>query len=460
MKIIDIFNQEGLKFSIDGSKPQILDNDKFVWLVDEGKISVFLTELMEKNLTGKKKFLFEATQGDLLFGSNPEGLPNKNTFLTSGLSGSGLIRIDINQLRSLLDEESSKEIKILVEKWLETTGNFTKIEEAINGFDFLMDSSFMKKYHSQILQDIVEIWDKEMIDEKDRLKEKLKYDKRQIANALSKLASINKRERAIDFKEASGDFLLDACRLIGQSMNMEIQQPPESGPGSQSNTYLEEIAKASRIRTREVILKDDWYKKDGGPILGYMEKDNRPVALIPESPSKYIIYDPTLGTNSSVDKEIAGKIKYFGFVFYRPFKNKAISIWDLVSFGFNSCWKRDLGMIVFMGILGGILGTAVPVATGIIFNNIIPEGDKSQLLQVAFFLGASALAAMLFQFVRSIATLRMEGKMDGSIQAAVWDRLLSLPVPFFKKYSSGEMAMRAMGISRMRTILSDRKSVV
>jgi ATP-binding cassette subfamily C protein len=49
---------------------------------------------------------------------------------------------------------------------------------------------------------------------------------------------------------------------------------------------------------------------------------------------------------------------------------------------------------------------------------------------------------------------RIEGRTESDLQAAVWDRLLSLPVPFFKDYTAGELAQRAMGISRIRTILS------
>jgi len=206
--------------------------------------------------------------------------------------------------------------------------------------------------------------------------------------------------------------------------------PPSSSPGSQSNTHLDDIARASRIRTREVVLTGEWYKQDGGPILGYMEEDDRPIAFIPASPSKYLLHDLASGIKKVVDKETAAKIKHFGFVFYRPFEHKKITLRDLLSFGYKSCWKRDLVMIALMGVLGGILGTAIPLATGIVFNSIIPEGERGQLLQIAFFLGASALATMLFQFTRSLATLRMEGKMEGSLQASVWDRLLSLPVFF------------------------------
>jgi NHLM bacteriocin system ABC transporter ATP-binding protein len=44
--------------------------------------------------------------------------------------------------------------------------------------------------------------------------------------------------------------------------------------------------------------------------------------------------------------------------------------------------------------------------------------------------------------------------MDSSLQAAVWDRLLSLPVPFFRDYSAGDLAIRSLGISQMRQTLT------
>ncbi|MDF2672253.1 MAG: transporter related [Clostridiales bacterium] len=466
MNVIGFFKQEGSKFPIDGSKPQILDNSKYAWMVEEGTVSVFLTTLVKDNQTGVKNFLFEATQGDLLFGITPQGSPNKKTFLATGLVGSSLIRIEVSQLGKLLQEEGSEELRNLVKGWFgalekvakngDTLGTETALTEEIQlkEQEYIKNPLFKEEYNSQILQYTTELWEKEKLNEQKRLQEKLIYDRQLMTNSISKLAAINKDKKTINLEEASGDFLLDACRLLGQSMNIEILSPPESVPGNQSNTHLEDIARASRIRAREVTLKGEWYKEDGGPILGYMVEDDRPIALIPASPSKYILHDLTLGTKKIVDKETAAKVKYFGFVFYRPFENKKINIWDIISFGVKNCWKRDIGMIALMGILGGILGTAIPLATGVVFSSIIPEGEKGQLLQIVFFLGASALATMLFQFTRSIATLRMEGKMDGSIQASLWDRLLSLPVPFFKQFSAGELAMRAMGISQMRIILS------
>ena len=41
-----------------------------------------------------------------------------------------------------------------------------------------------------------------------------------------------------------------------------------------------------------------------------------------------------------------------------------------------------------------------------------------------------------------------------SLQAAVWDRLLSLPVPFFRDFTAGDLALRSLGISQMRQVLT------
>jgi ATP-binding cassette subfamily C protein len=89
-----------------------------------------------------------------------------------------------------------------------------------------------------------------------------------------------------------------------------------------------------------------------------------------------------------------------------------------------------------------------------VFDRVIPNADHSQLLQITLALVAGALAAALFQFTRGIAIIRVEGKLGASLQAAVWDRLLSLPVPFFREYSAGDLADRAMGIDGIRQVLS------
>ena len=465
MSIADIFDIEGVKVELKGNKPQMLDDPDFVWLVGPEKVSVFVTALSPDNQPSVKSFLFKAGPGELLFGMTPEGNSEKTALLAIGPLGSSLIRLETKRLKALPVGEMSRETVGLTACWLEklkqagdSKDDGQSREEKLT-VDSLQEVSAVgdpeqwENYHRLALRSITESWQERKQAELDRLQKKRNNDRRMMHNVFASLASLNRKEKKIGLPEESSHPLLDACRLVGKRMRIEIA-PSAFEKSGLSELTLDAIARASRIRTREVALIGEWYKEDSGPILGFMEEDGSPVALIPDSPNAYILHDPIFHSEKKVDRETAAQIKEWGIVFYRPFSPKEIKLGDILSFGVQSCWKRDLLVIVLMGILGGLLGTAVPLATGIVFDSIIPEGEKGALLQIGLILGASALAAMLFQLTRSLATMRLEGKMDGALQAAVWSRLLSLPVPFFKKFSAGELAMRAMGISQIRMILS------
>jgi ABC-type bacteriocin/lantibiotic exporter with double-glycine peptidase domain len=46
--------------------------------------------------------------------------------------------------------------------------------------------------------------------------------------------------------------------------------------------------------------------------------------------------------------------------------------------------------------------------------------------------------------------LRVETTSDISTQAAVWDRLLNLPVTFFRQYTTGDLQSRVISVSAIR----------
>lgn len=107
-----------------------------------------------------------------------------------------------------------------------------------------------------------------------------------------------------------------------------------------------------------------------------------------------------------------------------------------------------------MTALVALLGMIPSVATGIVFDSFIPGAQRSQLLQMMVILAVCAFSVALLQVVRSVALLRVEGKMGNAVQCAVWDRLLALPTSFFRPYTAGELAVRAMGIDGIRQLIS------
>lgn len=285
------------------------------------------------------------------------------------------------------------------------------------------------------------------------LKTKKEMENKYIRNSLHHLASVSGSKQTIADTIIDNKLVL-ACQLVASKMNIEITIPKKEVIDN-SKDPLYEISKASRIRYRRVAMKGNWWRQDNGPLLAFIEEDNRPIALIPASTDKYEMVDVVNGVTNIIDKNTAQMFKPFAYTFYRPFPAKKIGIKDLLLLSFETTPMRDLFVILCMGLLGGLIGMINPVVTGIVIDNIIPQADRIQLFQIGFLLLSFTIGKASFELTRSIAMLRTEGKMDGFSQAAIWDRLISLPASFFRDYTSGELAMRAMGIGQIRQVLSN-----
>ncbi len=283
-------------------------------------------------------------------------------------------------------------------------------------------------------------------------------DRRSIQDVLRRLGSVLEPQR--ERRAAAGsedDPLLAACRAVGDFLDIRIMTPPGWRDRRRGPDPLDDIARASRFRVRRVALREDWWRRDNGPLLAYQQEGEKrisPVALLPHSAQSYDLYDPATNCTSPVDAGQAAKIAPFAYAFSAPFRDDAKGLGNVLRFGLHGC-AGDLRTLFLMSILVGLLGLITPLATGQIFNTIIPSADRGQHIQLILVLLVSALSTGVFLAARSIALLRLEGRMDARLQAAVWGRLLSLPVPFFRRYSAGDLALRANAFGFIRQILTD-----
>ncbi|MEW6356079.1 MAG: NHLP bacteriocin export ABC transporter permease/ATPase subunit [Planctomycetota bacterium] len=255
------------------------------------------------------------------------------------------------------------------------------------------------------------------------------------------------------YAHVSGDMLLEACRLVGKAAGIKIVPHPTGGRTVKHIDPMENLAKASRFRTRKVLLEDGWWRRDAGPMLGYIEEGKRPVAMLPASPGRYVLHDPSEKSQRRVNARVAATLDPFAYVFYRTFPDQTLTGREMVRFGLFKC-GRDIGRIVVMGIAVGLLGLVTPIVTNLLFDSVVPSAKLDQLATIVSALIVSALAVSAFHIVRGFTILRIESKMDGSLEAAVWDRLLNLPLPFFRDYTAGDLALRASGVGLVRQMLS------
>ena len=90
-------------------------------------------------------------------------------------------------------------------------------------------------------------------------------------------------------------------------------------------------------------------------------------------------------------------------------------------------------MLLFTAAAVGLFGTVTPMITGRIFDSAIPQADRGTLFAFGLALMGTALATSMFKLVQGVASLRVQSKMEYSLQAAMWDCLLVLPTNFFRK---------------------------
>jgi NHLM bacteriocin system ABC transporter ATP-binding protein len=244
--------------------------------------------------------------------------------------------------------------------------------------------------------------------------------------------------------------LLIAAGAVGRALGIPIC-PAVSDSDARSDP-LEAIARASHIRTRRVTLRDRWWTQDGGPLLAYHQTDGRPIGLLPINNIAYDLIDPLHQRRVRCTAALAAELAPNAYTFYRPLPT-LLQQWDLIQFAVQGHHK-ELWIVLLAGIAATVVGMITPQAMAILINDAIPNADRNLLRQIALGLGCTAIGATLFQLTQGFAIMRLETYADASTQAAVWDRLLNLPVSFFRQYPSGDLSARVSAISQIRQKLS------
>ena len=285
-----------------------------------------------------------------------------------------------------------------------------------------------------------------------RLRDKAESENHVVHQAMQDLTDVmTEPESRSTHRET--DPLLAAFRLVARALDVEVVVPSDRA-GHASMNPLGDLARSARLRMRNVALRGEWWNHASGSMIGFTQNENHPIALLPRRGGGFDAVDPLAGSRVRVSAKNAAELPYFAFCFYRPLPDHALGALDLAKAGLRECRKDVRGLILF-ALGGSILGTVIPIATAKIINDTIPGADRTELFQIGIGLAAAILSTTIFNFSSTVAVLRMEGKMEAAVQSGLWDRLLNLPVPFFRQFSSGDLADRAMGINQIRKMLTD-----
>lgn len=288
----------------------------------------------------------------------------------------------------------------------------------------------------------------------ERLERHRRYSGRRFGNALQTLFDVLKgaEKRA---PTLSPNPTIAAVQLVANSLGFALDDPSALETRIRNDPEpVATIAHQSGFFYRTVVLQDEWWKQEHGPLLAFYGEERRPGALLPLSRQRYRWVDAGNGNETQVSAAVAGRIDRQCYALFRPFpETMSWNGWSLARFGIRG-GGREIWMILAMVLLAGLLSLVTPLLTQWILDPVIPLAQVGQLTVMVCGVILAGLATVGFSLVQSIAMLRLEGRMVNAVQPAVWDRLLKLPAGFFQRFTVGDLANRAESIDAMRSLVS------
>ena len=110
-------------------------------------------------------------------------------------------------------------------------------------------------------------------------------------------------------------------------------------------------------------------------------------------------------------------------------------------------------VIVLATLAVQLVGMIEPRVYSLVTGKILEGHNMNLMAGVGVFLLTSAFAAQLIGLVRSLLMQRINTKTSQAVQASVMMRILSLPVSFFRRYSSGELSSRAGSVNSLCSMM-------
>ena len=207
------------------------------------------------------------------------------------------------------------------------------------------------------------------------------------------------------------------------------------------------------IKSRTVTLEKGWYNHAVGAMLGTLKEDGPAVALIPGRISGYRLIDFKTGKKAKLNRKNEGLLDNEAVCFYEPLPQKALTMGDLLKFMVQQLSLSDIVLYLLLMGLSAALGLLSPLFTRWLFSDVLESGSLQVLLSLAVFMVCFSISRLCLGAFQELVNSRIGIKQNIAVQAAVMNRIMSLPPTFFRKYSAGELSQRSAYVQSLCSTL-------
>lgn len=319
----------------------------------------------------------------------------------------------------------------------------------------------MDAYQAGLLRAIANRLRQHDAEHRDRLTARRQADREAERRALATITSLLARHGEL-LRDSTGSPLHDALRCLGEVLDVRFR-PYVPPPGVKDlSERARAVALASTVGCREVRLLGEWWRRDAGPLLAFTQAGTRDaegavsqeqaVVLLPNATRGYDLVHPLTAVRTRLSSELAAGLAPHALQFYRALPPGPARTSDVLRFALRSL-RDDGRAMVLAGAAAAAMALVPPVLTRFLFDRIVPAADLSGLTVVLVALIVASASGLLFEWVRAVAALRVRIRLLHDLQLAVLDRLLRLPVNFFRRFAAGDLGRRALGVTTVGDVL-------
>ncbi len=222
---------------------------------------------------------------------------------------------------------------------------------------------------------------------------------------------------------------------------------PEHLPEDKVLSY---ILRKGGLLIRKIRLEGQWWRQAGLPILVSLENGEEQI-LLPDATGYYVRMEN--GRPVRIKKQEARSIGEDAFCFYRCLPVDTADFSGFLRFLLGRIKMADLWQILLVSVLLEFCGLLMPYINSLVYNSVVPSGTVRMIPGILIMVISSALFTALIGLTRNISVARIGQKMQVEGQSAIWNRLFSLPVTFFKEYEAGEIYNRANAVTQICQIV-------
>ncbi len=261
-----------------------------------------------------------------------------------------------------------------------------------------------------------------------------------------------------DDLDLTGDVVADAVRLMCEGEGVAFV-PSERDPEAPLSVQVSALLRNAQARSRSVVLEGRWWTRDGDAFIG-RDPEGALIVVRPRrrrpgsSAARYVAVSPATGAETPIDDALGAGIDTDAIVVQRVLPSGPVGVRSLLATARRS-WRDEFAWTTILALGASLMTLLVPIVLGKVISIAVPSNSTQALIGLILVIACAAVGLFIFELTRNFTLLRLGGEVDRNLLPAIWDRTLSLPAGFFRRYEVGDLTNRIMGIDQARQLMGD-----